>query len=244
MRKTLILLFIFMAAICAVILIVSKKTTLSSNASGESFTLSGNKSGVKLDKSYTLTIKVTAKEDMQGVSGLLTYDADMMEYEAQNQPAIVGSNGTLTLSDTFAKPTREKTYKLKFKACSVGECHFTLSDNYYTSYEDLAVQAVGSSTASVTILVNDGVEDDSTLSELLIGAGQLSPDWDSDCYEYEVHVPKDTTIFTYSAAPTAKDATIVSDGPEKLAKGRNIYKITVTAPSGDESVYTIAVIRE
>lgn len=244
MKKTLILLFIFLAAISAVILVVSKKTTISSNAGSDGFTLSGSKDSVKLNKSYTLTIKVTATEAMQSVNGLLTYDADRMEYEAEEQSAFVGSNGTLTLSDTFAKPTREKTYKLKFKACSTGDCLFTLSDNYYTCYKDLSVQALGSSTATVTILVNDGIEDDSTLSELLIGTGELNPAFQSSQYEYEVQVPKDTTVFTYSASPTAEDATVVSDGPEKLSEGRNVYKITVIAPSGDKSIYTIAVIRE
>lgn len=244
MKKTLVLLFVIMAAISAVILVVSKKTTLSSQAGNEGFTLSGNKDSVKLNKNYTLTIKVTAKEAMQEVSGLLTYNADRMEYEAEEASAFVGSNGTLTFSDSFAKPTREKTYKLTFKACSTGDCVFTLSDNYYTCYEDLSVQTLGSSTATVTIIVNDSIEDDSTLSELLIGTGELMPAFQSSEHEYEVHVPEDTTIFTYSASPTAENATVVSDGPEKLANGRNIYKITVTAPSGDESVYTIAVIRE
>lgn len=244
MKKKLIYAFLFVVAISAAVLIVAKKTSLLSTASEEVFALSGNKASVKLNKDYTLTIKICAKEAMQGVSGLLTYNADMMEYENDGQAAIVGSNGALTLSDTFAEPTKEKTYKLKFKACATGDCLFTLSDNYYTCYEDLRVQAAGSATTTAKILVNDGIEDDSTLAELLIGTGELSPAWNPDHLEYEVQVPSDTTIFTYSATPGAENATVVSTGPEKLETGRNIYKITVTAPSGDESIYTISVIKE
>ena len=243
MKKTVFHCILCIVLVLTAFLLISEKNEVPAQAQADTFVIQSAKTKVKKDKTFTVKITIHSNEPMQNVQASLSYDATLAEYISDDQPAIVGTSGLLTLNDTFEKGITDKTYKLKFQALQLGNCQFLLDNANYTRFQDLSVVSKGSSAEEIEIIVNDGVEDDCTLEELFTAVGEWQEDWDSETYDYHITVPKETTVFAYSATPSCEDSQVVSEGPDTLSTGTNIYKITVTAPSGDSAVYTLKVVR-
>lgn len=229
-----------MAIACGFIFFSNRSTPVS-EAQEDTFSIKVNKESVKKDKTFILNIIISSQQEMQSVDAQVTYDATFAEFLPEDT-SIVGTDGILTLKDTFESPTTQKTYTLKFKALQVGECNFTLTNANYSLYSDLSVVTKGDGAESISIIENTGENDDSTLDELLVGQGDFIEPWDSDNFDYTIIVPEGTKELTYSATPAAKDAVVESQGPKELSKDDHVYTITVTALSGNQSVYTITVL--
>ena len=228
-------------AVILTVFIVPSRFNKSSNAAPGAVELSAIKETVKKDTSVTIRVHLHPKKTMQSVTANLHYDDTAFSYKEQEDGALSGNSGILTIKDSFEKATAEKTYEISFTALKTGSYSFSLSDISYNGYDKLDTVVLDAATCSVTVTENAKQTDDSTLKELLLGVGELSPEWDPQTYQYEVTVPHDTKIFTFSSIPSDKDAVITSDGPATLKNELSIYKITVTAPSGASSTYTITV---
>ena len=228
-------------AVILTVFIVPSRFNKSSNAAPGAVELSAIKETVKKDTSVTIKVHLHPKKTMQSVTANLHYDDTAFSYKEQKDGALSGNSGILTIKDSFEKGTAEKTYEISFTALKTGSYSFSLSDISYNGYDKLDTVVLDAATCSVTVTENAKQTDDSTLKELLLGVGELSPEWDPQTYQYEVTVPHDTKIFTFSSIPSDKDAVITSDGPDTLKNELSIYKITVTAPSGASSTYTITV---
>lgn len=221
----------------------STKDTPVSQAQEDTFSIKLNKETVKKDKNFVLNVAISSQQEMQTVQAQIAYDPDMVEFQPKDA-AIVGTQGILTLNDTFETPVKEINYKISFKALQVGTCDFQLTNANYSLYSDLSIVTKGDVTTTVTVIENTGENDDSTLEELLVGQGDFVEPWDSDTYDYTIIVPENTKELTYSATPSSKDSIVESNGPEVLSAQDHVYTITVTAPSGSQSVYTITVLFE
>lgn len=243
MKKILFRCAAIILLIIAVQVCISDQSQVTSDAKEDTFTIKASKEKIKKDKTFTLKIQIQSSAPIQNVNASLSYDCEQVEYLSGGGDAITGNSGVLTLNETFEKAVTSKTYKLTFQAVNLGKCQFELTNANYCRYEDLSVVSRGSSTENVEIIINDGIDDDCTLAELILGTGEMEEDWDSQTYDYHITVPKDTTIFAYSAVPSSDDSIVVSEGPDKLSDGPNIYTISVTAPSGDKAVYTLTVNR-
>ena len=228
-------------AVILTVFIVPSRFNKSSNAAPGAVELSAIKETVKKDTSVTIKVHLHPKKTMQSVTANLHYDDTAFSYKEQKDGALSGNSGILTIKDSFEKATAEKTYEISFTALKTGSYSFSLSDISYNGYDKLDTVVLDAATCSVTVTENAKQTDDSTLKELLLGVGELSPEWDPQTYQYEVTVPHDTKIFTFSSIPSDKDAVITSDEPNTLKNELSIYKITVTAPSGASSTYTITV---
>ncbi len=228
-------------AVILTVFIVPSRFNKSSNAAAGAVELSAIKETVKKEASVTIKVHFHPEKTMQSVTANLHYDDTAFSYKEQKDAALSGSSGVLTIKDSFEKATAEKTYEITFTALKTGSYSFSLSDISYNGYDKLNTVVLDAATCSVTVTENAKQTDDSSLKELLLGVGELSPEWDPQTYQYEVTVPHDTKIFTFSSIPSDKDAVITSDGPDTLKNELSIYKITVTAPSGASSTYTITV---
>ena len=73
----------------------------------------------------------------------------------------------------------------------------------------------------------------------------LSPVFSSDCTEYVVWLPYETTAITINAVAESELSKIKIEGNEKtLQVGENAITVTCTAEDGGERVYTITAMRQ
>ena len=218
-------------------------TTLKTDATQGTFSIQMPEQTIAKETTFTVQITVDSQINMHSASACITYDPTIIEWISANSDAIVGNSGTLTLSDTFDKAVKQKTYELTFKAIALGNGSIDVTEASINTHQNLSTIKVISSAVTYTVITNDTIDSDCSLSELIIGCGELSPKWNRNTYEYTVNVPADTEIFAYSATPASDDAVVTSTGPSKLSPGNNTYVITVTAPSGEEQKYTLTVVR-
>ena len=237
-RYSVTIIFAMLLAFTGFCLTASKST-----ANEGTISLSVAKKNIKKDKEFTVTLNVNSTVDMHSVAATIDYDDTMLEWIGSNSDAIAGTSGRLTLSDTYTDSVSQCSYRLTFKAKSLGQGTINITDSSINTQKDLTTILVDNATAAFTITENSRLDDDCSLEELILGCGELNPAWDSNTYEYQITVPKDTEIFAYSATPSCEDAQIISTGPDSLQDGNNTYVITVTAPSGSQQDYTLHVTR-
>ena len=81
------------------------------------------------------------------------------------------------------------------------------------------------------------------LTELTCDAGNLTPDFKYDVFEYTVYADSSAERAELTGTPAAfSDVVTYSSGGE-LNFGNNIRTVTVTAEDGTENVYTVNIIR-
>ena len=102
----------------------------------------------------------------------------------------------------------------------------------------------GTTTKKYTLNIERAKSSDSTLKELTVNGGTLSPKLSSNVTKYEVTVPYEISTFDVTAIANSKDATVVIDDNKNLDVGTNVKTITVTAENGTLKVYEITVLRQ
>ena len=81
------------------------------------------------------------------------------------------------------------------------------------------------------------------LSSLTIDNGKLTPDFSPDVFEYTVNVDYDVTNVEVQANPANPADYVWYSGSSECQVGENVRTITVNDAYGNETVYTITVIR-
>ena len=84
---------------------------------------------------------------------------------------------------------------------------------------------------------------DSSLKELVIAEGAITPEFNKDVKEYALTVPNEITSVNVTATPTDSKAKATVEGNTELKEGENTVTVTVTAENGDKTNYTIKVAR-
>ena len=84
-----------------------------------------------------------------------------------------------------------------------------------------------------------------TLLNLTVSEGVLTPEFNSQIFNYIVEVPNNTTSITITGTANNENATVTGNGLKELEIGENIFTITVTAEDV-ETVrnYTVTVSRQ
>lgn len=200
-------------------------------------------SGVKKENEFKVKVVLDSDVNLYSLDAYLLYDADLLEFVPDSE-YVTGSAGVLELKDSFAKETREAEYELTFRALEVGIGEIAFSDVYLVDYADMDYMEVFSNAKSFDIGVNKKVTNDARLAELIIAPGALATEFDSDCFEYDVHVGLDVRQVAISAVAFDEESVIETMMPETLAVGENTITVTVTAQSGTQEIYTIHVYRE
>ncbi|MDL2240654.1 cadherin-like beta sandwich domain-containing protein, partial [Bacteroidales bacterium OttesenSCG-928-K22] len=84
---------------------------------------------------------------------------------------------------------------------------------------------------------------DSTLSNLAVNQGTLTPSFNTATINYTVDVERDVDSIIITATSTHPNAIITGDGEHEVVSGENTFEVVVTAENGNSKTYTIVVTR-
>ena len=84
---------------------------------------------------------------------------------------------------------------------------------------------------------------DSALATLKSSVGTLSPVFAKDTYKYIIYLPYEESNIVFTATASDSKSSVEIDGSNELSVGANIFNIRVLSESGDQSLYTVTVMR-
>ncbi len=198
---------------------------------------------VKKENEFTVQVVLESDVQLYSIDAYLQYDATLLEF-VPNSQYVTGAEGVLELKDSYNQETKSAMYEITFKALDTGVTEIAFTDVYLIDYEDLDYITVTPSAKQFEIGVNHMVAEDARLSELIVAPGTFTTTFEPNVLEYEMHVGLDVTTVGVSAIPMDETSTVALDMPDKLAEGKNVIRITVTALSGNVNEYVVYVIRE
>lgn len=82
------------------------------------------------------------------------------------------------------------------------------------------------------------------LASLSVSGCPLTPEFDRDTLSYTAIAPHATESVDIAAVPCDTMAAVSGTGVHALAVGLNTFSVTVTAPSGDSTTYTLNISRQ
>ncbi|RDU22129.1 cadherin-like beta sandwich domain-containing protein [Anaerosacchariphilus polymeriproducens] len=196
----------------------------------------------RLDE-FTVKIKIESPEPISMLHAYLSYNSDVIEFVSSNTDSIVGTGGTVKITDTYPEGATEEVYELKFRALELGISNLNLYDIKAEGAENAEAVQLLSKSSAVEVVVNRSEPSDARLYELLVANGKLKPDFNPNTYEYSIKVPYEVETFMFSAQPMNEESVVELEQKEKLDHGDNIILIKVTSPSGVIQTYTLNVYR-
>ena len=211
------------------------------------------------DGTTIVTYSINVKRDASAISTL----SDLIISDGTLSPTFQSTTNSYTCSVsnstsliTVIPTTSEATATIKVNGVTVpngtASGPIALALGIGTNVITTVVTAEdGTTTSTYTIYVSRDASAISTLSNLAISSGMISPAFDPAINNYTATVSNATTSITIT--PTATDATAsillmaprgVSSNPINLAVGTNTFTILVTAQDGiTKSTYTLTIIR-
>ena len=187
----------------------------------------------------TVTLRFRSNEDLAGVYARITYNPNLLEYTSGDAE---GDTGSLMISKMESEVSTTLEYTLNFTAVAEGSASIEVAES--TLYDEQA-QSLGSPTGSQTIQINaqGTLSSDATLQSLMVSYGTLQPDFSPSVMEYTMTVPNSITSVTITPVASDPTAAVQVSGVSELAVGENTRQITIIAPDGTTSVYTIRITR-
>lgn len=190
-------------------------------------------------------------EDVRALQGSISYDDDLLTYKSVT---TIDGGWLFTLNDVGGKLTYVGFSTETEGASGVSQLFsitFTLDEDAVTGnaipfHVDDAAALKGTkeltfSGGACTFLVDRPISNECYLSDLIVGAGTLAPEFDSEVTDYRLQVPFDCRALELTATPCAYATVDFSD--TTLEVGNNTLTVTVTAESGEQRVYTLTVTR-
>ena len=230
MKKTLIR---FITVIAAVSVAVS---CLLFDVSAAGTTISFSSSKPSVNDSVTVTVTVSADENMYGTSFSVNYNPDVLRFESGDN--ATGGAGVVNVVYSVSGKTKQSC-PLKFTAIASGSCTVSVADAMYASDKENALSG-----SSATLAVADAAKsDNANLKSLSLSAGTLSPKFSANKTSYTAKVAKNVTECKVFATVADSGAKVEVSGTSALNEGKNVRTVTVTAPSGAQKVYTITITR-
>lgn len=240
MRKKLAILFTFVLIIgLSVVGMVSKNPSYARTAQMQLII----PEGVKKENEFTVQVLLDSDVNLYSIDAYLSYNAELMEYVPDNDK-VTGASGVLEIKDVYESETKTAAYEITFRALETGDAEVALTDVYLIDYADMDYIEVAPSAKTISIGINNAEETDARLSELLVAPGKLDTEFSPNQFFYEMHVGMDVEIIGISAIPMDEESDVMLEMPDVLQPGSNTVTITVTALSGNVSIYTITVYRE
>lgn len=208
---------------------------------------------ISAGKDFSVSIKVTAGENIGSVTGMLSYDDSIVKFKSSDYAS--GGGGVLNLNGFPDNPSKSLTLTLNFTAIQSGTCQMNLANCFLTSAEGTQI---GSPTASANISVaasdnskaNDSSELNSNgdpkkgyLTNLTVSVGTLKPAFSYDIYDYHVDVENNVVKCEIEGTTANSTDRIWYTGNEELFEGDNVRTIKVTDTDDNYHVYTITITR-
>ena len=224
-------------------------------AAGASVTIALSASTVSIGSSVTATVTVSGS-DVSQYDIYVTYNSSVLQFVSGSGAAQAnGSGGTIRLVGGTGSTS------LNFTAIANGSCYISTSGSevYNINYEQIAITHAG---ANVTVATAESTESPTTsetgeqtstteeedsrssncnLASLQVSPGTLDPAFSASKTSYFVQLEEDVTSIVVSATTEDEKASTSVSGADKLQKGENIVKVTVTAENGAVKIYSIRV---
>lgn len=196
--------------------------------------------------------------DLLNAKATLEYDSSVIEVSENS--SIQGAGGVIALSD-MAGDAPSITFDITFVAKAVGQTNISVT-NANVSNTDGEITEINSVSETVEVTQEGGFISDSKLQSLEISEGFFEKGFSPEVTSYEVNVENDITSieikaqmssvksYIYFSGFSENDISFVEDSSPRiyvaktsLAEGENVKKITVEAENGEETVYTINIVR-
>ncbi|MBQ9375714.1 MAG: cadherin-like beta sandwich domain-containing protein [Ruminococcus sp.] len=207
---------------------------------------------VEAGKDFTVSVKITAENDIGFVQGMISYDDSVAEFKSSDFAS--GGSGVININGFPDSPSKELSFNITFTALNNGNCKMSLTNCFVTSPEG---DQIGSPTADATVSVkgdapanNDtskgdlsGTPEQGCLKSLTVSQGELKPAFAYDIYDYHVDVGADVESCEIEGVTANPTDMIWYTGNENLAVGDNVRTIKVTDKDGYSHVYTVTITR-
>lgn len=218
---------------------------ISSRAYAAGISIKTSKSTVKPGESFTVTVSVTngaGKVSASVSNGSGGFGSTWLENSSKSFTCKAGNSGNVTIktSGTVADFTtekdedasRSKSVTIKKESTSKSENKkVTTTKNQQSSKEDEEVK-------------EEKTDERLALKSLKVDEANLTPEFKSDLFEYEIYV-KDLEKINISAEPNNSQSFIDITGNENLQYGENYILINLRGQDDkDNTEYKIKVIKE
>lgn len=237
-KKITVALCLICAIVCGVIV-----SGVTSRASSANISISTDSQTVKKEQEFSVKVTVSSDAAMQNIDTMLGYDPQVLEYVKSDSSAVAGASGMIHIMEEFLDPVTSVTYTLTFKALELGSSSLSVSDTYISEAETFNIVPVSSDSVNVEVITNKQESSETRLSELLIAPGEMNEEFNPDVYEYTVEAAYEDENVAISAIPMDENSVVTMEKSDTLSFGENKVIITVTAPSGNTSTYTVTVNR-
>ena len=206
-----------------------------------------SKSGTaEVGKTISINVGVSGDGPYGGYDGRISYDSDFFSLEGISAGGYGAANfshsGSVFLDYNCNIPSGATIVSIQLKCLKEGSTSISVSLEV-SSLDGLASYSTGSS-ANIDITAPVVLSGNNYLSSLSVAPGTLSPSFSKDTTSYHVTVSDSQSSIAVSASAEHPKASVSTNGVQnKLSKGDNTVKITVTAENGDTRTYKIRVTR-
>ena len=208
------------------------------NISAAGTTISLSKTKPQVNDTLSITVTLSAEEDISAIGFSLNYNPDVIRFE--NGDSCTGGAGIVRVVKPISEIGKKKvSVTLNFTAIKSGSSTIQVTEAMYASSAEHGIAG-----ASATLTVSDAAKPGvATLKSLSISNGTLTPGFSTGRTSYTAKVKYEVTTCKVYATATDAKATVAVGGKEALAVGKNTRTVTVTAQNGTQKTYTIVITR-
>lgn len=208
------------------------------NISAAGTTISLSKTKPQVNDTLSITVTLSAEEDISAIGFSLNYNPDVIRFE--NGDSCTGGAGIVKVVKPISEIGKKKvSVTLNFTAIKSGSSTIQVTEAMYASSAEHGIAG-----ASATLTVSDAAKPGvATLKSLSISNGTLTPGFSTGRTSYTAKVKYEVTTCKVYATATDGKATVAVGGKEALEVGKNTRTVTVTAQNGTQKTYTIVITR-
>ena len=208
------------------------------NISAVGTTISLSKTKPQVNDTLSITVTLSAEEDISAIGFSLNYNPDVIRFE--NGDSCTGGAGIVKVVKPISEIGKKKvSVTLNFTAIKSGSSTIQVTEAMYASSAEHGIAG-----ASATLTVSDAAKPGvATLKSLSISNGTLTPGFSTGRTSYTAKVKYEVTTCKVYATATDGKATVAVGGKETLEVGKNTRTVTVTAQNGTQKTYTIVITR-
>jgi len=243
MKKIKALLAVLAFAAAAAVIMPSQQAQAASVSAA--FEVISPTTDIRVEDMVKLELVLSADVEIGAVEAYISYDSDVFEY-MMGPDCILGGEGVLRISDPGTSTySTKRNYLLYFQAISMGDSKFSIRNNpeIYDANDGDAM-SVSSQPLTLSVLAGTKASSDATLADLKVGSAVLSPSFDPQIKDYNVHVENSFDKLAVSAVANDQLASVKIEGADDLKVGSNRITVVVTAPDGTENKYVIYCVRD
>lgn len=210
---------------------------ITQNIHAASFSLTASSNTVTVGESVTFTVSgygLAGRVDFNGaVNG-----SEWIENNSYSYTVYASQEGFLQVSVSAVladlNSSEENVYEQTVTVEVIGNSNNNSYDENKPTVNDDGFQINNENIENIKSSI-------SSLKQLNVSEGKLSPSFAEDIFEYELNLSDDIKEITLNAEATDEKATIQGLGIKQLNIGENLFTITVIAEDGSAAEYKITV---